>query len=104
MAKHITAAQVETTHFSCATWDLPNVSIIRSLLSDNLFTTKLQALGGQVWDLMSGGENPVDRGAWWAALYGVARSRTRLKQLSSSRSRKDGQGSWISISDVRLLL
>ena len=29
-------------------------------------------------------ENPRDRGAWWAAVYGVAQSRTRLKQLSSS--------------------
>ena len=28
-------------------------------------------------------ENPRDRGAWWAAVYGVARSRTRLKWLSS---------------------
>ena len=25
-------------------------------------------------------------GAWWAAVYGVAQSRTRLKRLSSSRS------------------
>ena len=31
-------------------------------------------------------ENPRDRGAWWAAVYGVAQSRTRLKQLSSSSS------------------
>ena len=29
-------------------------------------------------------ENPMDGGAWWAAIYGVAQSRTRLKQLSSS--------------------
>ena len=29
-------------------------------------------------------ENPRDGGAWWAALYGVAKSRTRLKRLSSS--------------------
>ena len=29
-------------------------------------------------------ENPRDRGAWWAAVYGVTQSRTRLKQLSSS--------------------
>ena len=29
-------------------------------------------------------ENPMDRGAWWAAIYGVAQSRTRLKQRSSS--------------------
>ena len=31
-------------------------------------------------------ENPRDGGAWWAAVYGVAESRTRLKQLSSSNS------------------
>uniref|UniRef100_A0A4W2GM46 RNA-directed DNA polymerase n=1 Tax=Bos indicus x Bos taurus TaxID=30522 RepID=A0A4W2GM46_BOBOX len=29
-------------------------------------------------------ENPRDRGTWWAAVYGVAQSRTRLKRLSSS--------------------
>ena len=26
-------------------------------------------------------ENPVDGGAWWAAVHGVAQSRTRLKRL-----------------------
>ena len=31
-------------------------------------------------------ENPREGGAWWAALYGVAQSRTRLKWLSSSSS------------------
>ena len=31
-------------------------------------------------------ETPRDGGAWWAAVYGVAQSRTRLKQLSSSSS------------------
>ena len=29
-------------------------------------------------------ENPMDRGAWWAAIYGAAQSWTRLKRLSSS--------------------
>ena len=29
-------------------------------------------------------ENPRDRGAWWAAIYGVAQSWTQLKWLSSS--------------------
>ena len=29
-------------------------------------------------------ENPKDGEAWWAAIYGVAQSRTRLKRLSSS--------------------
>ena len=32
-------------------------------------------------------ENPRDGGAWWAAVYGVAQSRTQLKWLSSSSSR-----------------
>ena len=30
-------------------------------------------------------ENRRDRGAWWAAIYGVAQSWTQLKRLSSSR-------------------
>ena len=32
-------------------------------------------------------ENPRDGGAWWAAVYGVAQSQTRLKWLSSSSSK-----------------
>ena len=31
-------------------------------------------------------ENPRDGGAWWAAIYGITQSRTRLKRLSSSSS------------------
>ena len=31
-------------------------------------------------------ENPRDGGAWWAAIYGVAQSRTRLERRSSSSS------------------
>ena len=44
-------------------------------------------------------ENPRDRGAWWAAIYGVAQIWTQLKRLSSSNSsrlsclhRKDPHG------------
>ena len=33
-------------------------------------------------------ENLRDGGDWWAAIYGVAQSRTRLKWLSSSSSRR----------------
>ena len=33
-------------------------------------------------------ENPRDGGAWWAAVYGVAQSRTRLKRLSRGSSRR----------------
>ena len=28
---------------------------------------------------------PVDRGAWWAAVHRVTKSRTRLKQLSTAQ-------------------
>ena len=31
-------------------------------------------------------ENPSDDRAWWAAVYGVAQSRTRLKRLGGSSS------------------
>ena len=31
-------------------------------------------------------ENPRDGGAWWAAVYGVAQSRTRLQWLRSSKA------------------
>ena len=35
---------------------------------------------GKLWEIAE------ERGAWWAAVYGVAQSRTRLKRLSSSSS------------------
>ena len=38
-------------------------------------------------------ENPSHGGAWWAAVYGVAQSRTRLKRLSSSSSNISGTSS-----------
>ena len=34
-------------------------------------------------------ENPRDAGAWWAAVYGVVQSQTRLKRLSSSSSSRN---------------
>ena len=34
-------------------------------------------------------ENPRDGEAWWAAVYGVAQSPIRLKQLSSSSSKRN---------------
>ena len=33
-------------------------------------------------------ENPVDRGAWWAAVHRVAQSLSRLKWLSMDQRRK----------------
>ena len=36
-------------------------------------------------------ENPRDRGAWWAAVYGVTQRRTRLQRISSSSSSSGGK-------------
>ena len=40
-----------------------------------------------------------DGGAWWAALYGVAQSRTQLKWFSSSSSTVNGEGRRIKNND-----
>ena len=37
-------------------------------------------------------ENPADRGAWWAAVHGVAQSWTWLKQLSMLACIAEGNG------------
>ena len=48
-------------------------------------------------------ENPRDRGAWWAAVYGFAQSRTQLKQLSSSSSMVYNYYSIVVCPDCKLL-
>ena len=48
-------------------------------------------------------ENPRDGGAWWAGVYGVAQSRTRLKWLSSSSS-SDIFANFLKIDCVLLIL
>ena len=59
-------------------------------LSDFTFTFHFHALEKEMATLhCSCLENPRDGGAWWAAVSGVAQSRTRLKQLSSSSSSMD---------------
>ena len=49
-------------------------------------------------------ENPRDGGAWWAAIYGVAQSRTWLKWLSSSRRYILAQITWWLYSNKILLM
>ena len=65
-----------------------------SILKSRDVTCRQKSIQSKLWMLDGGGngnplqcsclENPVDRRAWWAAVYGVAQSRTRLKRLSSS--------------------
>ena len=46
-------------------------------------------------------ENPRDRGAWWAAVYGVGQGRTRLKRLSSTSSSR-GPFLWVCLHNSAL--
>ena len=57
-------------------------------LSDFTFTFSLSCIGEGNGNPLQCSclENPRDGGAWWAAVYGVTQSRTRLKQLSFSSS------------------
>ena len=36
-------------------------------------------------------ENPRDGGAWWAAVYGVAQSRTRLTRLQQQQQQQTSE-------------
>ena len=38
-------------------------------------------------------ENPIDRGAWWATVHGVAKSQTLIKRLNNKVSEEHRGGS-----------
>ena len=81
-------------HSSTLAWKIPWTEEPGRLLSMGLlrvghkWATSLSRIGGGNGNPLQCSclENPRDGGAWWAAVYGVAQSRTRLKQLSSSSS------------------
>ena len=68
----------------CSPWDLEESDTTEQLH----FHFSLSCIGEGNGNLLQVSclENPRDGGAWWAAVYGVAQSRTRLKGLSSSSS------------------
>ena len=83
------------THFSILAWEIPWTGAWQSTGSQESGMTERfhfhfslscigEGNGNPLW--CSYLENPRDREAWWAALYGVAQSRTGLKRLSSSSS------------------
>ena len=81
------------THSSTLAWKIPWMeepdrlqsmgSRSRTRLSDFTFTFHFHALEKEKGNgnplQYSCLENPTDGGAWWAAVYGVAQSWTRLK-------------------------
>ena len=85
------------THSSTLAWKIPwteepgGLQSMGSLRVGHSWVTSLSRIGEGNGNPLpcSFLENPRDGGAWWAAIYGVTQSRTRLKQLSSSSSRRD---------------
>ena len=81
-------------HFSTLAWKIPwteepgGLQSIGSLGVGHDRATSLSHIGEGNGNLLQCSclENPRDGGAWWAAVYGVTQSRTRLKRLSSSSS------------------
>ena len=88
--------KARTTHSSTLAWKIPwtkepgRLQSMRSLESDTTerlhfhFSLSCIGEGNSNPFQCSYLENPRDGEAWWAAVYGVAQSRTRLKRLSSS--------------------
>ena len=81
-------------HSSTLAWKIPwmeepsRLQSMGSLRVGHDWTTSLSCIGEGNGNPLQCSclENPRDGGAWWAAVYGVAQSRTRLKWLSSSSS------------------
>ena len=88
------------THSNTLAWKIPwteepgrlhavhGVAKSRTRLSDFTFTFHFHALekGMATHSSVLAWRIPGTGGAWWAAVYGVAQSQTRLKRLSSSSS------------------
>ena len=96
------------THSSTLAWKIPwmeepcrlqSMGVAKSQTRLNDFTSDLYLYLSGNWEFdncsvtdngnplqCSCLENPRDGGVWWAAIYGVAQSQTRLTRLSSSSS------------------
>ena len=80
------------THSSTLAWKIPwteepgRLQSMGSLRVGHDCVTSLSCIGERNGNPLQCSclENPRDGGAWWAAVYGVTQSWTRLKRLSSS--------------------
>ena len=102
-------------HSSTLAWKIPwteepgrlqsmGSKMSQTRLSDFTFTFHFHALEKEMaTHSCSCLENPRDGGARWAAVYGVAKSRTQLKRLSSSSSSMK-RPQWNKVEPVRKFL
>ena len=87
-------ANAMATHSSTLAWKIPwteepgRLQSMGSLRVEHVWVTSLSRIGEGNGNSLQCSclENPRDGIACWAAVYGVAQSWTRLKQLSSSSS------------------
>ena len=87
MIKALQKVGIERTYLNIikAIYDKPTANII--LNGEKLKASPLKSGEGNGNPLQySCLENPRDRGAWWAAIYGVTQSQRQLKKLSNSSS------------------
>ena len=95
---HVQSEKAMAPHSSTLAWKIPwmeepgRLQSMGSLESDTIerrhFHFSLSCIGEGNGNPLQCSclENPRDGGAWWAAVYGVTQSRTRLKRLGSSGS------------------
>ena len=93
---YICLEKAMATHSSTLAWEIPwteehgRLQSMRSLRVGHDWASSLSLFTFMHWRRKwqpTCLENPRDGGAWWAAVYGVTQSRTRLKRLSSSSKR-----------------
>ena len=89
-----TCNSISLTHSSTLAWKIPWTGELGGLQSMGLLRVRhdwvtslslsLSCIGGGNGNPLrySCLENPRDRGAWWAAVHGVARSQTRLSDFT----------------------
>ena len=90
----LAAMSFYSTHSSILAWKIPwteepgGLQSMGSLRVGHDWATSLSRIGEGNGNPLQCSclENPRDGGAWWSAVYGVAQSWTRLKQLSSNSS------------------
>ena len=95
----IVSEKAMAPHSSTLAWEIPwteEPGRLQSMGSLELDTTERLCFHSLLSCIGEGNGNPLkysclgnprDGGAWWAAIYGVAQSRTQLKRLNSNGSR-----------------
>ena len=88
---HYPPSLLETPSFLAL---LPSIEFLHASLAPQVYSPFIHPIGEGNGNALrySCLENPVNRGAWWAAVLRVAQSQTRLKRLSMPACIGEGNG------------